>query len=183
MNHLPLLLDATEAIEFYKANLTCTDAAKAYVVAVLTNSGLSNREIRSALNIDKVYTVTHLKRVGLALSEGELALWHKNPMRITLGHVRAIAKLPQPEREKMLRRLLARKTPVHKFEAIAQGKSEQRDADIKNYEERMSEVLGRPVKIRYNSAKQSGSLCLDFFTLEDLDGLSSALGFRLQEYF
>ncbi len=183
MEHLPFLTDAQEAVDFYQTNPTCTDAAKAYVVALLSNEGFSNRAIRSALNIDKVYTVTHLKRVGLALSETELALWHKNPTRITLGHVRAIAKLPRQEREKMLRKLLARKTPVHQFEAIAQGNSEQRDVDIKRYEERMAEILGRPVKIRYNNAKQSGSLCLDFFTLEDLDHLSTSLGFQAQDYF
>lgn len=183
MEHLPLLLDTREAIAFYHANPACTDAAKAYIVAFLSESGFSNRAIREALNIDKVYTVTHLKRAGLALSEAELALWHANPKHITLGHVRAIAKLPQQAREKMLRKLLVRKSPVHEFEAIAQGKIEQRDADIKRYQERMAEVLGRPVKISYNTGKRSGSLCLDFFTLEDLDQLASALGFQAQDFF
>jgi len=183
MELLPYLMDIQEAVDFYHKNPTCTDAAKAYVVAFLSKEGLSNRAIRAALNIEKVYTVTHLKRVGLALTDAELALWHKNPVRITLGHVRAIAKLPQQEREKMIRKLLARKTPVHQFEAIAKGNNEQRDADIKRYQERMAEVLGRPVKIRYNSARQSGSLSLDFFTLEDLDHLAAALGFQAQDYF
>lgn len=183
MDHLPYLMDQQEAVDFYLDNPTCSDAAKACVVAFLSKEGLSNRAIRAVLNIDKVYTVTHLKRVGLALTEAELALWHKNPTRITLGHVRAIAKLPQNEREKMLRKQLARKTPVHQFESIAQGNTEQRDADINRYQDRMAEVLGRPVKIRYNNAKQSGSLSLDFFTLEDLDQLASALGFQAQDYF
>lgn len=183
MELLPYLMDVEEAIAFYQKNPACTDATKAYVVAFLSKEGLSNRAIRAALKIEKVYTVTHLKRVGMALSNTELALWHKNPVSITLGHVRAIAKLPQQEREKMLRKLLARKTPVHQFEAIAQGKATQNNADIKRYEEAMADVLGRPVKIRYNSARQSGSLSLDFFTLEDLDLLAAALGFQAQDYF
>lgn len=183
MQAFPFLLDTQEAVDFYHANPACTDAAKAYVIALLSREGLSNRAIRAALNIDKVYTVTHLKRVGLALTEAELTLWHKNPSRITLGHVRAIAKLPQQAREKMLRQLLAKKTPVHHFTAIAQGATAQRDADIKRYEERMAEVLGRPIKIRYNDARQSGSLSLDFYTLDDLDQLAVALGFQAKDYF
>lgn len=183
MRPLPYLINTQEAVTFYQANPSCTDAAKAYVVAILCKEGLSNRAIRAALNIDKVYTVTHLKRVGLALTEAELALWHNNPTRITLGHVRAIAKLPQQEREKMLRKLLTQKTPVHQFEAIAQGNNEQRDVDIKRYQDRMAEVLGRPIKIRYNSATKSGSLNLDFFTLDDLDGIATALGFQARDYF
>ncbi len=181
MEYLPYLLDKRDAVDFYQKNPACSDAAKAFVVAFLSKAGLSNREIRAALNIDKVYTVTHLKRAGLSLTETELALWHKNPDCITLGHVRAVAKLPQQERERMLRKLLAQKTPVHQFEAIAQGETEQRNADIKRYQERMAEVLGRPVKIRYNNAKKSGSLCLDFFTLEDLDHLATTLGFKAEE--
>ncbi|HSC67861.1 MAG TPA: transcriptional regulator [Cellvibrio sp.] len=183
MPPFPLVSDTREAIDFYHTNPACTDAVKAYLIALLSREGLSNRAIRAALNIEKVYTVTHLKRVGLALSEAELTLWDKNPTRITLGHLRAIAKLPQQVREKMLRQLLAKKIPVHHFAAIAQGATAQRDADIKRYEERMAEVLGRPIRIRYNNARKSGSLTLDFYTLDDLDHLATALGFHAQDYF
>ncbi|MDV7393588.1 hypothetical protein RZS08_19590, partial [Arthrospira platensis SPKY1] len=75
-----------------------------------------------------------------------------------MGHVRAIAKFPASKREDLLRNLLTKRIPVHKFESLAQGKDEDRDTDIKRYELIMGEVLGRQIKIRFNQAKRSGSL-------------------------
>ncbi|MCG8612265.1 MAG: transcriptional regulator [Pseudomonadales bacterium] len=182
MNNLPFLIDADEAIEYYNGQKELTDAEKAYVVSILYKEGYSNKKIREALGIRKVYTVTHLKRAGTHLSESELELWHKNPTRITLGHVRAIAKLPQPKREELIRNLLTIRTPVHKFEAIAQGKPEYADADIKRYEQIMGEVLGRQIKIRFNAVKRTGSITLDFFGLDDLDDISKSMGFKAEEH-
>ncbi|EAY8690613.1 transcriptional regulator, partial [Salmonella enterica] len=115
------------------------------------------------------------------LSEEELTLWLRNPRKITLGHVRAVAKLPFSKREKLLRDLLHTRTPVHKFEAIAKGKEVDRDADIKRLETLMSDATGRPIKVRYNPAKRSGELTLGFFTLDDLDDVCKALGFDPSE--
>lgn len=182
INNLPLLIDALEAIDYYTNKDNLTDAEKAYVIAILNREGYSNKAIRQALNINKVYVVTHLKRVGTSLSESELNLWHRNPDRITLGHVRAIAKLPQSKREEMLRGLLTKRTPVHEFESIAQGKSDNQDTDIKRYEQIMGEVLGRQIKIRFNAAKRSGSISLDFYSLDDLDHISQSLGFKAEYY-
>jgi ParB family transcriptional regulator, chromosome partitioning protein len=182
MDNLPFLIDADEAIDYYNSKSDLTDAEKAYVVAILSREGYSNKAIRKALGIDKVYTVTHLKRAGTSLSESELGLWHNNRTRITLGHIRAIAKLPQSKREEMLRNLLTKRTPVHKFESIAQGKSDERDTDIKRYECIMGEVLGRQIKIRFNATKRSGSITLDFFGLDDLDHLSQSLGFKADDH-
>lgn len=182
MSNLPYLIDADEAIEYYKGKSDLTDAEKAYVVAILSQEGYSNKSIRQSLGIDKVYTVTHLKRAGTSLSESELNLWHKNPTRITLGHVRAIAKFPASKREDLLRNLLTKRIPVHKFESLAQGKDEDRDTDIKRYELIMGEVLGRQIKIRFNQAKRSGSLTLDFYDLDDLDHISRCLGFKAEDH-
>ncbi len=68
-----------------------------------------------------------------------------------------MAKLPISKREKLLRDLLHTRTPVHTYEAIAKGKEVDRDADIKRLETLMSDATGRPIKIRYNPAKRSGS--------------------------
>lgn len=177
MNNLPLLLDASEAITHYKKTTEKTDAEAAYVVGILSKEGYSNRKIREALDIPHVYTVTHLKRAAL-LTDEELSLWHKNPTRITLGHVRAIAKFPPGEREKLLRNLLAKKVPVFQFEQLAQGRVESgKDTDIKRYETLMSEVIGRPVKIKFNNARQTGSITLDFYSIDELDDIAKQLKF------
>lgn len=180
VNQLPLLVDPDEATDYYLTHPHATDAERAYVVALMSQHGMSNAQIRHALGIPKVYTVTHLKRAGMSLSEPELLLWHRNPQRITLGHVRAIAKLPRPQRENLLRDLLTRKTPVHQLEMLAQGKDQEWDADIARYEMVMGEVIGRRVKVQYNKQKRTGSLTLDFYTLEDLDTLAKELGFNAE---
>lgn len=182
MSTLPYLIDADEAIKYYKGKTDLTDAEKAYVVAMLSKEGRSNKDIRKLLGIDKVYTVSHLKRVGTCLTESELNLWHKNPSRITLGHARAIAKLPTWKREELLRSLLTKRTPVQKYEAIAKGNGDDRDTDIKRYERVMGDVLGRQINIRFNPAKHSGSVTLDFFGLDDLDHISRLLGFKPEDH-
>lgn len=184
MEELPFFVDIEDAVEFYELNPNRTNAVKAYTVAFLSKEGLANKDIRDKLKIKDVYTVTHLKRTGSLLSDTELTLWHNNPTNITLGHTRAIAKLPRQQREDLLRGLLTKKTAVHKFELIAQGKIEnhEKDTDIKRYELIMSEVLGRPIKIRFNQAKKSGTLALDFFGLDDLEDLSKALGFKSEDH-
>lgn len=183
MPNLPLLIDAEDAVEFYQANPTRTDAVTAYIVGILSEEGMTNREIREALNIHKVYTVTHFKRAGSCLSQDELNLWHSNPTRITLGHVRAIAKLGRSKREEMLRRLLSSHVPVSQFERMARGEEEQQDSDMKVYERQLEETLGRGITISFNPANQYGKLTLDFHSLEDLDELVSKLGFSGEDEF
>jgi len=175
--HLPLLIDAEEAIQFYKAQPSLTDAAKAYAIGLISNDGYSNSEIREALEIDKVYAVTHLKRAGTQLSLDELELWHNNPSKNTLGHVRAIAKLNREKREPLLRNLLANKCSVAEYEAIGRGRETDKDVDIKRFEQLMSERLGRDIKIQYNKGKQYGRITLGFFTLDDLDDITEKLGY------
>lgn len=174
---LPLLIDAKEAIDHYLKAQSLTDAERAYVISILSKEGFSNQRIRAALGISKVYTVTHLLRVGKSLSIEELTLWHSNASRITLGHLRAIAKMPQNKRESLMRELLTKKIPVFKYEALAKGDAERKDVDIQRYEQIMGEVIGRNVKISFNQAKKSGTISLDFYGLDDLDNISERLGF------
>lgn len=182
MESLPLILDTDEAIDYFHQHPDCTDAIKSYIVAFLYGEGFQNAGIRTALNIDKVYLVTHLKRAGTLLSETELELWHNNSKAITLGHVRAIARLPRTERETLLRGLLTSRTPVSKFESLGKGEDSKKDVNIKRYEELMQNVTGRITKIRFNNAKQSGSITLDFFSLDALDDISKALGFNAEDH-
>jgi len=192
MENLPFFLDTEEAIDHYKNHHDCTDAVKSYIVGLLHTDGFKNSDIRAALEINKVYLVTHLKRAGTSLSETELTLWHNNPRAITLGHVRAIAKLPRSEREELLRSLLTGRQKgdnnksVSKYESLAnslaKGESVEKDANIKKYEELMQATIGKVVRIKYNQAKQSGSITVDFFSLDSLDDISKSLGFDASKH-
>jgi len=91
---LPLILDTDEAIDYFIHHPNCTDAIKAYIVAFIFGEELENAVIFTALNIKKIYLVSHLKRADALLTVEELELWHNNPIATTLNHVRAINKLP-----------------------------------------------------------------------------------------
>ncbi len=183
METLPEFLNHEEAVTLYKQTEEKTDAFKAHTVSYLSRKGLSNRDIRAQLEIEKVYTVTHLKRAGLLLNRDELNLWHRNPKRITLGHVRALGRFGAKRRTEALRNLLLRNTPSHQLRRLAKGAPAEKSADIKRYETLMSEVIGRPIEIQYDASKQSGSLTVKFFSLGDLDDLSTQLGFNATEHF
>jgi len=179
MRSLPILLDADEAIEYYKENRVdpLTDAERALVVSTLHKDGYKNSDIRKVLGIPQVYTVTHLKRVGVSLTDMELSLWHKNPKRITFGHVRAVAKLPHLKREPLLRSLLSKRISVSEFERIAKGEPARQDIDIARFETEVSETIGRPLALRYNKVKRAGRLTVSFYGLDDLDDLLAGLGY------
>ncbi len=191
LESLPLILDTDEAIDYFNQHPNCTDAIKAYIVAFLFGEGLENADIRTALNIEKIYFVSHLKRAGTLLSEEELELWHNNSRVITLGHVRAVSKLPFQTRDKLLRDLVEGRggkggRSVSRYESIARsllkGEAIEKDVDIKRYEELMQSVTGRVTKIRFNHAKQSGTISLDFFSLDSLDDIAKALGFNAEDH-
>jgi len=183
MHKLPLLIDADEAISFYKDQTSLSSCVSAYVVGILANEGWPNSKIRSSLDIEKVYTVTHLKRVGTALSILEFDLWYANQNRITLGHLRAIAKMPGAKREALMRDLLVKRISVHDFEDLAKGKKLEQSVDVKRFERLMSEKIGRDLNLIFDTKKHNGSITLHFSNLGDLDTITSALGFNLMDDF
>lgn len=183
MPDFPLLLDAQEAIDYLKRHTITSDAILSYVIGLCSKEGFTNKQIRELTGIEKVYTLTHYSRVGKRLTEEELMLWHKNPNRLTLGHMRAVCKFPRDQRDLIIRRALMRHIPVSEFERIARGEETKKDADIKRYQNLMSDVIGHPVNIRYNPTNQKGSLTLDFFNLDELDKFAELLGFNPKDYF
>ena len=176
MEYLPDIFDEDEAIEVIQDSTT-TDAAKAYAYGLLSNWGHSNHAIRDMTGVDKVYVVTHYKRAGTKLSDDELVLWHNNPRRITLGHIRACLKMDEREREELLRDLLIKKKSVSEVSDIANKRTAFSDADLKRYINEVTEKIGRNMKFNYKPMKGSGTITLDFYDLADLDYLVGMLGY------
>ena len=179
---LPLLLDADEAIDHWHDNPNATDAVKSYIVAFLAGEGYSNTQIRSALSIPKVYTVTHYKRCG-SITEEELELWDKNPDRIKLGHIRAIAsKLKSHERLEKMRDLLVSMKATTDLHNEVQGRTVNSGAELRQFAERVGEQTGRPTTISFNKAKQNGSITFKYQSLDDLADIVKALGYKEDEF-
>lgn len=178
MNEFPFLIDDFDAIEFYRSKPNSSNAIKAFVVGILTKSGYRNRKIRDVLGIEKVYTVTHLKRAGSALSEAQLLLWHNNPEKVTLGHVRVIASQSHDRIEYFLRELLARGISVSELASIVENKEEKSDDNIDKYAALIQETLGRDVEICHRKKKGSGNITLSYFSIDDLEYLVESLGVK-----
>ena len=120
---LPDFFDEFDATEYYSDDLS--DAHKAFTVAFLS-SHYSNKQIRYSLNIKNNYTVSHLKAVGLKLTENELELWHQNQDKISLGHVRAITKYDAVKRDSILRDILAKGHSVRYVESLEKQTQKKR---------------------------------------------------------
>lgn len=178
MDTLPLLIDEDDAVDLFN-NGNCNDTIKAYVVHYLSNNGLSNRQIRDLLGIDKVYTVTHLRRAG-SLSEGELLLWMRNPKCLTLGHIRAISQLPAQKRENAIRNQLRTKHSVRQLEKLVKN-VEIADINTKHYVEEMSTSIGFKVELQHNQVKGGGKLSIFYHSLDELQGIAEKLGYHTEE--
>lgn len=183
---LPTPFDAEDAADIWQEDIT--DAARAYLVNFLFDSeSLTNKQIRHLLKIDHVYKVTHLKMAG-SLTEEELLLWDKNPRKITLSHIRAIAKLQESHRKKLIRELLVKNISSRKLEVLARNiklgiPNQEEDVDIQNYAELVSEQIGRPISIKFDSSKRVGEIALKFFSIDDLANITEILGYKGTEEF
>jgi len=179
MNILMEIGDAEDAIDYFQECHPAPLPVKAYVAGHLSKLGYSNARIRESLDVKTTYECTDLRRIGRNLSPDQLELWWNNEDRIKLGHVRAISRLPAPEREKVLRDLLVKRISVAQIEAMAVGKASAPDVDTAKFEREMSEAIGRGVRVQTKGAKQSGRIILDFYSLEDLERVAEDLGYHV----
>lgn len=176
--------DVPSAIDALVNSAQQTDAVIAKSVGILRTNGYTSKQVREIVG-EKNYVISHLKRVGLNLSQEALELWHSNPKRITLGHTRAIAYLPPQKQEELCRNLLVKHITVRQLEQLANKKIDNVDDDMGRYlaqlQEKISETIGRPVSITTKGNGKSGSLTLDWFDFEDFDHICKQLGFELEE--
>ncbi len=181
---LPYFVEREDALNALKGPEKPSEALLALIVAELARES-PNREIRVITGIKQVYTVSHLKRAGKTLTHEQLELWHNNPKRITLTHVRALCRMRSQQREQMLRKLLSTKMTSAELEAIAAKRQTSdlgNESDLDRYARKMGEVTGRVVSLSYRPALQSGKITLSWQGYDDLDELSLNLGFDSSEY-
>jgi ParB family chromosome partitioning protein len=182
MELLPDLTDTADALLYWSDSQPAHPAVASYVAGFLASKKISNKESRALMEIDKVYTMTHFRRLGTSLPRSCLELWLNNPGKITMGHSRAIASLKADEREKRMRDLLVKKQTVRDIESLANGESVQRDADIDSLQRSMGEAIGYPITIKWSRDKRVGSLSIRFFSLDNLDDLGKRLGYQPDDY-
>lgn len=201
---LPLLLDADEAIDYLQSDER-NDAEKAYAIGIMSRDGLSNKEIREALGIKRVYTATHYIRAGTRLSEEELNLWHENIVAcskkkkltdlkmgrthhlITLGHIRTMLGLKKSDRLELLEKIESengskegRPITIEELKQIMKGLELEKEngSDMRWFEQDFEDKTNRSIKVQYNKDSEMGTIKISFYKLSDLEEICSYFGYK-----
>jgi len=95
---------------------------------------------------------------------------------LTAGHARSLLSLPDTEeRAKVARDIVVRKLSVRDTEKLVRKSSKRTDdADRAILEGALGQALGTKVRIR-SRGKQRGRIEIDYYSLEQLDGLVARL--------
>ncbi len=184
MAALPWFLERQDALDALNSPVKPSQALLALVVAMLSQDS-TNREIRAITGIQHAYTVSHLKRAGKTLTYEQLELWHANPTRITLTHVRALCGMPAQQRDQWLHKLLATRIPSTQLEAVAAKRQPSdlgNESDLERYARKMSEATGRVITLSYRPALQTGKITLSWHGYDDLDDIAKKMGFIPSDY-
>lgn len=154
-------------------------AEKTYAVKVLVGKGYRNKEFRDILHVSSWYTISHMITVSNRLAESLYELWHKNCDRLTIAHVRTIARWKKSEQQVIMRDTLAKNWSQRRLEREYSGNKPPVSADMRTLGERVSETLGFDTTITY--AENSGTILIKYYSAEDCDNILEKLGYRNEE--
>ncbi|PLX42053.1 MAG: chromosome partitioning protein ParB [Deltaproteobacteria bacterium] len=157
-----------------RENLNPVDEARAYKL-LMDSSSMTQEAVATRIGKSRVSVANSLRLLSLpqecleALSDG----------LITAGHARAILSAPAADRLKLMKTIIARGLSVREAEAAANKPArkkpapKRKDADTKALEERISRALGSRVTLKTGRKKGSGTLTINYDSLDDLDRLLS----------
>lgn len=166
----------------HRADLNPIERAKAYQNYLGTFS-LTQGEAAARLGEDRSVIANYLRLLDLPdeikrmLVEGQL----------TMGHARAILALPTDElRRKLANRALAGRLSVREVERLvrkyltgteqARASVREKPPHILDLERKLSSQLGTKVSIETRKNGQRGKIIIEFYSLDEFDGITERLG-------
>ena len=97
--------------------------------------------------------------------------------KIEKGHAKLLASMPPPDAEKMARKIIKERLTVKDLSNVSlknksknSPKSKQKDTDMLNIEQEMSESFGHKVEIETKN-KKSGKVSIFYNSLDELDSI------------
>ena len=97
--------------------------------------------------------------------------------KIEKGHAKLLASMPPPDAEKMARKIIKERLTVKDLSNVSlknksknSPKSKQKDTDMLNIEQEMSESFGHKVEIETKN-KKSGKVTIFYKSLDELDNI------------
>jgi len=157
--------------------------------------GLTHQELGIKVGLDRV-TVTNLLRLG------DLDAFTKEAVRtgrLSQGHAKALLGVTKPEiRKTLASAAISGDWSVRELERRIKGTGSELGAGesggviathpvpspvsphVIDLERKLSEHLGSKVSIQLGRKKGTGKVVIDFYTLDQFDGLMEKLGFRTE---
>jgi ParB family chromosome partitioning protein len=138
---------------------------------------LTQQQVADAVGKSRVTVANLLRLIGLN-PDVRLMLEHGD---LEMGHARALLSLPDQQQSEAARIVVGKGFSVRQTEALVRRllaeagkvtKPAVNDPDIRNLEEKLSEILGARVQIQHG-AKGAGKVTLKYNSLDELDGILS----------
>ncbi len=136
---------------------------------------LTQQQVADAVGKSRVTVANLLRLIGLN-PDVRLMLEHGD---LEMGHARALLSLSDQQQNEAARIVVGKGFSVRQTEALVRRllaeagkvvKSAVNDPDIRNLEEKLSEMLGARVQIQHG-AKGAGKVTLKYNSLDELDGI------------
>ena len=171
----------------HRVDLNPIERAKAYQDYLSTFS-LTQAEAAERLGEGRSVVANYLRLLDLPqeikqmLAEGQLSM----------GHARAILALPTDElRRKLANRAMAGRLSVREVERLvrkylagtgqARATVRSKPPHIVDLERKLSSELGTRVSIETNRSGQKGRIIIEFYSLDEFDGITERLGLAFAE--
>ncbi|MBN2182566.1 MAG: ParB/RepB/Spo0J family partition protein [Sedimentisphaerales bacterium] len=171
----------------HRVDLNPIERAMAYR-DYLNAFSLNQTEAAKRLGEDRSVVANYLRLLDLPQEIKRMLAEEK----LSMGHARAILALPTDElRRKLANRAMAGRLSVREVERLVRrylaGANQQittirsKPPHIQDLEMRLSRELGTKVSIETKKNGQRGKIIIEFFSLDEFDGITERLGLAYQE--
>jgi len=171
----------------HRVDLSPIDRATAYQTYINAFS-LTQAEAAQRLGQDRSVVTNYLRLLDLPQDIRQMLV----DGQLSMGHARAMLALPTDEmRRKLANRAMAGRLSVREVERLVRrcltGSTESRSAakdrpaHIADLEHRLSSQLGTKVIIEARKNGQRGRIIIEFYSLDEFDGIAEKLGVSCEE--
>jgi len=171
----------------HRTDLNPIERAKAYQNYLNTFS-LTQAEASERLGEDRSVIANYLRLLDLPMEVKQML----TEGQLTAGHAKAILALPTDElRRKLANRAMAGRLSVREVERLvrrylidtdqAKVTIRSKPAHILDLERKLSSQLGTKVTIETRNKGQRGKIVIEFYSLDEFDGITERLGLVCEE--
>jgi len=171
----------------HRVDLNPIERAKAYQEYISTFS-LTQAEAAERLGEDRSVLANYIRLLDLPLEIKQMLAENK----LSMGHARAILALPTDElRRKLANRAMAGRLSVREVERLVRkylagtgnvkAAIRSKPPHILDMENKLSGQLGTKVSIETRKNGQRGKVIIEFYSLDEFDGIMEKIGLTCEE--